>query len=267
LSAQERERKGGIILIVYYRKNPLLFSLVLIAGYVFLVSLTDTVSAQIGVQQIVTLPALFAVAVFLARFIRKNGLRSRFGLIPRKGLFSARYLYLIPFAAVASSNLWGGTAVNFPAHENAVIVLAMLLVGFVEEIIFRGFLFRAIADKNLKSAVIISSVSFGLGHIVNLLTAASVLETLLQIAYATSIGFLFTVFFVKSGSLLPCIAVHGGVNALSAFAAPGNSVDHSIQAAILLLLSAGYAVYLWKAVPGMALERGTAAAGPSGKRP
>lgn len=258
---------GGIILIAYYRKNPLLFSLVFIAGYIFLVSITDTVSAQIGVQQIVTLPVLLAVAAFLLYFIRKNRLTARFGLISKGGLFSARFLYLIPFAAIASSNLWGGMAVNFPAYENAVIVLTMLLVGFVEEIILRGFLFRAIADKNLKSAVIISSVTFGLGHIVNLLTSASVLETLLQIAYATSIGFLFTLFFVKSGSLVPCIVTHGIVNALSAFAAPGNSVDHSVQAAILFTLSIGYAIYLWKAIPGASLERGMAAAGSSGKRP
>lgn len=254
-------------MIAYYRKNPLLFSLALIAGYVFLVSLTDSISAQIGVQQILTLPVLLAAAAFLLYFIRKNRLAARFGLISKGGLFSKRFLYLIPFAAIASSNLWGGTAINFPAYENAVIVLTMLLVGIVEEIIFRGFLFRAIADKNLKSAVIISSVSFGLGHIINLLTAASVLETLLQIAYATAIGFLFTLFFVKSGSLIPCIVTHGVINALSAFAAPGNSVDHSIQAAILFALSMGYAIYLWKAVPGAALEKGMTAAGSNGKRP
>ena len=44
----------------------------------------------------------------------------------------------------------------------------MLCVGFLEEVIFRGLLFTAIARNNIKSAVIISSVTFGIGHIINL---------------------------------------------------------------------------------------------------
>lgn len=241
-----------------YRKNPLLFALFWIAGYILLIGATDTVSALIGIRQIATLPALFLASLLLVGFIRKNGLWKRFGLCRNRGIGYARSLYLIPLAVIASSNLWGGVAINFPAHETTVIILSMLLVGFVEEIVFRGLLFRAIAQRSLQSAVVISSLTFGLGHIVNFLTGASVLETALQIVYATSIGFLFTVFFVKSGSLVPCIVVHGIINALSVFAAPGNSVDHTIQAALITVVSVGYTIYLFMAVPGNALEKGTA---------
>lgn len=242
-------------MIGLYRKNPLFFALFWIAGYVFLVSITDTVSAYLGVRQAVTLPALCAVAFILAAFVRKNGLSARFGLCRCGGACCARTLYLLPLAVIASSNLWGGVAINFPAREATIIIFSMLLVGFVEEVVFRGFLFRALAEKSLGPAVVISSVTFGLGHIVNLLTEASVLETGLQIAYATSIGFLFTILFVKSGSIVPCIATHGVMNALSVFAAPGNKADHSVQAAILTAVSLGYAIYLIKAVPGTALQK------------
>ena len=37
--------------------------------------------------------------------------------------------------------------------------MMMIFVGFLEEIIFRGFLFRGIAKDNLKEAVIISNES------------------------------------------------------------------------------------------------------------
>ncbi len=240
-------------MIQFYKRYPLYFALAWIAGYVFLISLTDTLSAHLGIHNVVTLPVLVVVVMVLSAFIRKNRKSAYFGLTKSASMFSARDLYLAPLVLIASNNLWGGVAINFGAVETTVIMLTMLLIGIVEEILFRGFLFRAIARKNLKTAIIVSAVTFGMGHIVNLLTAASALETMLQIVYATAIGFLFTVFFVKTGSLIPCIVAHGVINALSVFAAPGNPVDHSIQASILTVLSLGYAIYLLKAIPATAL--------------
>lgn len=38
----------------------------------------------------------------------------------------------------------------------------MLCVGFLEEVIFRGLLFTAIAKDTIKTAVVLSSVTFGI---------------------------------------------------------------------------------------------------------
>jgi membrane protease YdiL (CAAX protease family) len=46
---------------------------------------------------------------------------------------------------------------------------------------------------------------------------ADLIPTLLQIAYATSIGYLFVTIFYKSKSLVPCIITHSIMNALSVF--------------------------------------------------
>lgn len=51
--------------------------------------------------------------------------------------------------------------------------------------------------NNVKRAILISSITFGLGHIVNLLNGKNILETLMQICYAVAIGFLFTIIFYK----------------------------------------------------------------------
>ena len=48
----------------------------------------------------------------------------------------------------------------------------MLCVGFAEEVIFRGFLFRAMEKDNVKTAIIGSSVTFGLGHVLNLVNGS-----------------------------------------------------------------------------------------------
>lgn len=49
-------------------------------------------------------------------------------------------------------------------------VITMVVVGCVEEIIFRRLLYKAIEKDNVKQAIIISVVTFGAGHIVNLFT-------------------------------------------------------------------------------------------------
>ena len=96
----------------------------------------------------------------------------------------------------------------------------MALVGFVEEMLFRGFLFTALLKKDgPRVAVIVSAVTFGIGHIVNLLAGMATAENLLMIVFAVAWGFVFTMVYYKSGSLLPCILVHAAVDVLSVAAA------------------------------------------------
>lgn len=159
--------------------------------------------------------------------------RSRYyGLVhaaePRK------YGYFLPLLPIISVNLWSGIHLNLTAAETVFYILTMLNIGFIEEIIFRGFLFRMMAKSNLRSAIVVSALTFGVGHIVNLLNGAELLPTLLQIAYAVSIGFLFVVIFHKSGSLIPCIVIHSLVNALSVFRAEDTAMRY-VTAAFLIV--------------------------------
>ena len=121
----------------------------------------------------------------------------------------------------------------------------MLCVGFIEEIIFRGFLFKALYNDNVKLAIVISSVTFGIGHIVNLLNGKDLIPTLLQVCYAIAIGFLFTIIFYKGKSLLPCIIAHSFVNSSSVFAVENSSMMlHIISSAVLCVVSVSYALWI-----------------------
>lgn len=95
----------------------------------------------------------------------------------------------------------------------------MLCVGFLEEMIFRGLLFAAIAKDNVKSAIVISSVTFGIGHIINLFNGSGMelVNNLCQIVFAIAVGFLLVTIFYRGGSLLPCILVHSAINTLGTF--------------------------------------------------
>ena len=52
--------------------------------------------------------------------------------------------------------------------EIVFYILTMLNIGFIEEIIFRGFLFKMMEKDNVKTATAVSSITFGIGHIINL---------------------------------------------------------------------------------------------------
>lgn len=134
---------------------------------------------------------------------------------------------------------------NTSIAETALFILSMACVGVIEEVIFRRFLFKAMCKDNIKLAVFISSITFGMGHIVNLLNDKDLIATLLQICYASAIGFLFTIIFYKGKSLLPCIITHGAVNSLSIFAVDNSSlICGVITAVILCIVPIAYALWI-----------------------
>jgi membrane protease YdiL (CAAX protease family) len=161
-------------------------------------------------------------------------------------------LYYIPLLILLTANLWYGVAMNVSPLETALYILSMLCVGFLEEMIFRGFLFNAMAKNGVKSAIIVSSVTFGIGHMVNLFngSGAEFLPNLLQVIYAVAIGFTFVMIFYKTKSLIPCIITHSIFNSLSAFSneAVMTLQKQIVSGIIITIISGGYALYIALAV-------------------
>ena len=157
------------------------------------------------------------------------------------------YLYFIPLLLIVSVNLWNGININNSMAEIVFYILTMINVGFIEEIIFRGFLFKMMAKDNVKSAIIVSAVTFGIGHIINLLNGADLIPTLMQVCYAISIGYLFVIIFYKSKSLVPCIITHSVVNSLSIFNVE-NGILLYVSSAFLIVVPLVYAIYINKTI-------------------
>lgn len=228
-----------------YQKNPLGFSLVWIAGYVVLLSICDSISRALAIEKIITAPVAVILAVILFLFLKRHGLMVEFGLCPFRGEKKA-FLYFLPLVLLCSTNLWNGAQWDVSVLETVLFLVSMVCVGFLEEVIFRGLLFKALCKDSLKTAVIVSSLTFGMGHIVNLLNGAEILPTLLQICYAAAIGFLFCIIFLRGKSLLPCIIAHGVVNSLSLFAVPSSQALGIVTALVMCLVSVGYALWILK---------------------
>ena len=166
---------------------------------------------------------------------------------------AARFLFYIPLIILSTTNFWNGTALNLNAAGTICYIVCMLFVGYVEEVIFRGFLFNALAKDSVKSAIIVSSITFGLGHLLNLVngSGAELTENLFQVTGAIALGYLFVVLFYRGGSLLPCIISHSAINVTSVFAnETGLSAEKRILSHLLLLaIALCYALILNKTLP------------------
>ena len=250
-----------------YEKNEITFALVWIGLYVVVMNIAlqfcggfDDLASKTVSQILPPVICITVLAVAVTVWILRNGLTEKFGLCSFKGQ-AKRFLWFIPLIIMSCINCVNGLGLSAPLAVTLLMMANQAIAGYVEEVIFRGFLFRGMAKDNLRSAIIVSAVTFGAGHIVNLLNTDDILSVLLQVCYAIVIGFLYTVIVYKGGSLWPCIASHIFVNGSSVFgmeqgpfadlvtAVFGQTSVDMVQvcsAVLIILISGSYAVWLWK---------------------
>ena len=230
-----------------YDKSKLTFSIVWIVAYCVLMSVGDGLSQEVGIEKTVTLPIALVLSVVLIVFIKRNNLAKEYGLC-KSEVSASKMLFYIPLALMMIANLWQGISLQVSVTETVLYILTMFCVGFLEEVIFRGMLFKAMAENGIKSAVIVSSITFGMGHIINLINGAGaeLLPNILQVIYAAAAGFMFVMIFYRSGSLIPCIIAHGLFNALSVFSDESALTleQRVISCVFLVIVSGGYGAYI-----------------------
>lgn len=230
-----------------YDKSKIWFAVAWIILYCVLLSLGDSISAIIGVEKAVTLPIGILLSAVLLLFLKKNRLFEAYGICASKAT-ARSMLYYLPVAVMLTANLWYGVTLNYGLAETLLYILSMFCVGFLEEVIFRGLLFNAMREDSYKVAVIVSSLTFGIGHIINLFngSGAELIPNLLQVVYATAAGFMFVMIYCKTESLMGCILIHGLFNALSVFSNESAATTETriIFCILLTAITAAYAVYL-----------------------
>ena len=84
-----------------------------------------------------------------------------------------------------------------------------------------------------------------MGHLINLLTGQATMDTLLQMVFAIAWGFLLTFAYLKSGSLLACILIHGIIDAASVFGRD-NVVGDTVFMIATIVVAIVYCLYLSK---------------------
>ena len=138
----------------------------------------------------------------------------------RRPLGKALMLSLPAFAVVINnlpilSMLWGDAYIIHGTTAHWVwFSLQCLAIGLFEEIAFRGVIFLRLAESRRRSrpglliSILLTSAIFGGMHVVNLLTGADPLWTILQIGYSFLIGAMCSVVLLKTANLWLCVALH-----------------------------------------------------------
>ena len=231
-----------------YKKSEVWFAVCFIIAYVIGNSVFMQASESTGLEMVYTIPYNLLLIGILFAFAGKCHLLEYYG-INEVRCKAGKLLYYVPLVIIATVNIWFGACFNMNLLATAVYFVAMILTGIAEEMLFRGLLFRAMSKSNVKSAIIVTSITFGIGHIVNLVNgnSADYVETICQICYAVAIGFLLAAVLVVGKSLIPCIITHSMLNALSSFSNEAAFVKIQIPVSIALcLVSAVSAVLIFK---------------------
>lgn len=224
----------------YFEKYETFVCILLIVLYVVINSLCINNFGILDYRTTIINTVFTIVLLFLIFFLKRF---SYYGF--NKVDNYKKYLYFIPLVVIVSVNLWNGININNTPNENIFYILTMINIGFIEEIIFRGFLFQMMAKNNVKAAIIVTSITFGIGHIINLFNGADIIPTLFQIGYAFSIGYLFAIIVYRSGSIIPCVIAHALQNSLSIFNVD-NVLSTYVIPIILIILPLLYASYINK---------------------
>ena len=239
-----------------YKKSEITFAILWIVAYVVLSSLADQLSETMGVVKSVTAVLHIVMSLILFFWIRNNNLSEKYGFC-RPTVPAKRFLYYLPLILIASTAFWSGVKLQYGFPGALLYFISMCCVGFLEEVIFRGLLFRAMEKDNLKTAIIVSSLTFGLGHVVNIFNGSGrdLTSTVLQIIFAVLVGFVLVLIFYHGKSLIPCILFHSANNALNVFSAGGNlntQAERVLNLVLIVVVLGGYSLYLIRTFAGKA---------------
>jgi uncharacterized protein len=149
--------------------------------------------------------------------------------------------FIVPFVPIVI-NLIPGVEVTSLGFLVEILAIT-LMVGFVEEAIFRGLMLNALRAHGLWKAAIVTSLLFGLTHAMNVLAGKSVAEDAAQIFYAVAIGFAFAALVLKKGILWPLVLAHFLIDFANFIQRPGFSYPPFWEMLIVLSISVLFTAY------------------------
>lgn len=101
-----------------------------------------------------------------------------------------------------------------PLVNILMFIATMFLIGWTEELIFRGTILNLFLErfsktkKGILGAIILSGVVFGGIHMFNIFSGVSVPSAIIQSINAAVLGILFGAIYVRSGNIWVVIAAH-----------------------------------------------------------
>lgn len=190
----------------FARRHPYLFVTLLVVLFVGV----DLPMEALGSS--VVLPYLI-LAIIAAALVTKQREWRRMGFAltgtGRRSVLLFAPVFLLSLWYVTLAPMMGyGTVAIPPLGGIALLASVALLIGFVEEVYFRGMMLQALESKGLWTAVLVTAFLFGPVHLENAFLGAAPLSVILQVVYATALGLSFASLVFATGLIWPLILAH-----------------------------------------------------------
>lgn len=216
--------KKGVMMLNRLKQNPLLAAslIVLLYGLWFVVPMffTQMDPHAKGIQGIESAIKMWKseliTSLALALIIGLLGWWKQIGFVAVK---KGGMKFLLPILAISLLILTGtwldeGSQkwlLGFDSPMQLLSLIAVILMlGFVEEGVFRGALFYGLSTKFTPLfTVILTALLFGVFHFVNLFQGAPFDQTLYQVIHAGAMGFLYAALRLRLGAIWPLMILHG----------------------------------------------------------
>lgn len=231
--------------MVKEHKAKIITAIIWIIAYLIGMLISGILSDLIGISDLCTVIYRVLFVLILIIYMKKCDALSFYGIRSLNQLDSKSLLFYIPFGLMVVSPFIFGVEISLSPTTMLLLSIDALCIGFIEEILMRGFLLKALLKKSKLLAVAVSSCGFGLLHIVNLMGGADVLPTLVQIIFACAFGFACGMFICKTNNIIPCIICHGLVDLGALFWTEDENKVLMIFG-LLAIISAAYGIYLLK---------------------
>ncbi|ABX41060.1 CPBP family intramembrane glutamic endopeptidase [Lachnoclostridium phytofermentans] len=238
----------------FIQKHPY-FSVILVGLLcVFFTGIGTAIPQLIGLdinEQIVVTTVFLIISIAIGIIImRKTRFTlSDYGFQLSKKDTNHKVWWYIPLLAVEILPIvLAGFSSEVSVLQYFILLFFTVAVGFNEEIYFRGLALKFMEGKGRKTAIIGSSIVFGVLHLANVFNGKSTLYLVLQLFFAFLVGFVFAEIVSITKSLWAVIFWHAAHDYISSIT--GDALDKT--ALIILAIQVGilltYAIFLWKII-------------------
>lgn len=217
----------------------------------------DDLLSSLGSVFLQVTASLIIGAAVLAAFSAYLGWNRE--LYGRQPIYRSKWMWIAP-VIVATPIVLRVLGIDWGLHQADVVALLLatgLLIGFVEELTYRGFAVKMLRDGGHGELVVaaVSSLAFALSHSMNLLGGQPITVVGPTILYTFSFGVLMYLTMWVTGFLLGAMVMHGltdpttmlatgGVDEVAADASSGGLLQAAGLFTMLLIIS-GYVLVLF----------------------
>jgi membrane protease YdiL (CAAX protease family) len=232
------------------RAGPIWQAVGWILVYIVVFNVGESISGSFGQSNSATAPLLMLLGIGLLLGLRARNRLAYYGLrAPRRTDFGST-LYFLPLLVMALLQFSKGMGHRFDAVDVLLIVAVMVAVGFLEELLFRGFLYQAVRAKGgVTRAVAVSGITFGLGHILNLARGYTGVEQVAQIIVAIAVGIVLALLVAVTGTIVPGVLFHILYNISGSLSAASMETEKYL-AAVVVASCVLYSLFLVRRLRG-----------------